>query len=145
MSPILDYRSPAETPRNASTPLYTFVLYQICTAAILLVVTAMSLVVNLRFEKVFKDFKMDLPEVTKLALTFSRPLVLVVLWLLSPLPGVIAMAIRSTRTPDRYPPRRPWTAVTVMFLLLTLVTIAYAVAVMAPMVSLIQNISGPKK
>lgn len=144
MGNVIDYRAPDIVGEGRSTPFYTFFLYWICTAIVLAAVTAMSLAFTLRFEKIFRDFKMDLPEITKMVILFGRLPVLISLWVLSPLPGVIAMAIRAGQVGD-YPPRRPWRAVGVTFMLVVVVALVFGIAVFAPMISLIETVSGPKR
>ena len=111
--------------------------------------TILSFIADVRFRQVFRDFKITLPWPTELALFVSR-----IVWgdfgwlLLLPILSAWPLVLLPLIPPPQQPESRRALARTArpLFLMMIFVTVGFvAIALFAPMIALIQSVSGPAK
>ena len=142
-SPQLNYRTPVSTharpvafvpPLVASLFVYGELIVMFC-------------IVMPRVEQIFKDFRTELPGITKLLLIFGRWF-REGGWLLS-LPLFVGVPIVLSLLIPRQDPLRGrhrfWRLFNITFAAMLLIAVLYALAALVPMVNLIQTVSSPKK
>lgn len=142
----LNYATPVARGRVLAWPCH---LLLGAVVSVSLVVLAVSLLIVPRFAAIFKDFKTDLPMVTKLVLSFC--------WWLGPGWGwcaalLLAMAVVAVGVAidviasEVSRVRRYTVTMTIVLLLADVVWAVVAiVAMFAPMLSLMDSVSGSKR
>jgi type IV pilus assembly protein PilC len=129
---------------DGNVPQFTSIPMTISLAALAAVVSLVMLVVVPKFEDIFKDFKAELPGMTKWFLSASRwfgGYGWVLLWLLPILAPIAITRLRRRPGYVRSPmPLAISISLTVLAIMAILIT-SY-VALMLPMVDLLQTISG---
>jgi type II secretory pathway component PulF len=99
-------------------------------------------------EQIFKDFKTELPGITKLTLAFGRWFTSIGWLVLLPIPLGVPFLLRLIPQHHVTPELRRariWRLTGFTMLALVLISVWFALATLMPMVSLIQTVSAPKK
>ena len=137
----IDYRPvELEEDRIISVPVLiaSLVLFGILTASMLVV---------LRFETIFKDFKIELPGITMIALVFARFYLNDFGWIAAlavavGVPFVVPRIVDQARDSKTRSRRRRW-VVRITTLLAVCFVIVLALALFSPMVALTNTVSTP--
>ena len=141
----LDYRGgygpgvdPAALAQRRSNAIFSIVRF-ICAMAVMLILLLIFLTVIPRLESVYNDFGTKLPLVTQIVLDISRflqtPLGWVTAAVIACIVGVVVAVL---------PIPRRWLRLLVL-LVMAMIVITLGLAVLLPMINLIDNISAGKK
>ena len=142
----LDYRGPAHTAgidpaelaRRRSNAIFSLVRFTFAMA-VMAILLLIFLTVIPRIERAYADFGTKLPFITQLVLDVSRFLQTPLGWVAAAvIAGIVGVTVAIVPIPRR------WFRLIVIFLMAMMV-IVLALAVLLPMVNLIDNISAGKK
>ncbi|MBC8107497.1 MAG: hypothetical protein H7Z14_12970 [Anaerolineae bacterium] len=138
----LDYRNPDTSRGVTLSPAPTLKAY--CFVYLVIGGTMFFAVPSL--EQTFKDFKIDIPLISKWMLAFARWFRAIGWLILMPIPITIPLSLAQIRH-NAPPPRavRRWRITGITSMVLLLFGVLFMISLWLPMISLFDGISSPKK